>query len=419
MASLAALAVAAFAPPTRAQTAINFNPAGNGAGGPVINTSSFVWAPGNAVSINGAQLSLGQTITLEYQALMGGITPTATSANIASFGGANEAVATAPAATGTPLTPTGNQFIITAQFTEVVTQAPNAGNGFQAQFAFVSSAPDSVNIYAQSAFTGTPASLNNSTGAGYPNTGGTPTSTLILSGQVIPQNFQSTFTANLAAGQTDLNGHTAGSNSYTGTTKLSGGTETGTSVSGSNVVNFGAGNVGTLAEGETISGPGIPAGTTITSVNYTTGAVTISQNADGGAGTGAFTVGATPSIQGTGNDQLLVQVDPTKTNTNYFITPPTVISLFFTQITSGVPFSGVDPLVKMFTGYVPQVGTTNGGQAPGNGPDFLFQVLANNSFDQPIGVPEPGTISMALTGIGLSGLAALRRYRRRTKPLAG
>jgi hypothetical protein len=123
---------------------------------------------------------------------------------------------------------------------------------------------------------------------------------------------------------------------------------------------------------------------------------------------------ATNTIAGTGNTGLIVNV--LSTNAAYFLTPPTVIALNFSQgISTGVPFNGVVPqttLPSSFGGgaYNPNVGAVNGA-SPG---DFLFQSQAANNFV----VPEPSSIIMACTAFGGVSLAGLWRRRRNAKKKA-
>jgi hypothetical protein len=118
----------------------------------------------------------------------------------------------------------------------------------------------------------------------------------------------------------------------------------------------------------------------------------------------------TTTLAGTGNTGLIVAVS--SVNPAYFLTPPTVLALNFSQgISTGVPFNGVVPqttLPSSFgTGqYNPNVGSTNG-----TGADFLFQSQAANNFT----IPEPSSIVMACTAAGVVSLAGLWRRRKATR----
>jgi hypothetical protein len=125
-------------------------------------------------------------------------------------------------------------------------------------------------------------------------------------------------------------------------------------------------------------------------------------------GFGGGTYPATTTITGTGNTGLIVNVS--SVNPSFFLSPPTVLQLNFSQgISTGVPFNNVTPqttLPSSFGGgtYNPAVGAVNGA-SPG---DFLFQSQAANNFS----VPEPSTISMACTAAGVVSLAGFWRRRR-------
>lgn len=117
------------------------------------------------------------------------------------------------------------------------------------------------------------------------------------------------------------------------------------------------------------------------------------------------------TVTGSGNTSVTVAVD--SFNASYFPTGAMpLLTLNFNTISTGVPFRAVDPALQMFTGYAPNIGAINGI----NGPDFLFQSQANNDFTA-AAVPEPSTISMALTAIGLITLAGVRNLRRRNTSL--
>lgn len=149
-----------------------------------------------------------------------------------------------------------------------------------------------------------------------------------------------------------------------------------------------------------LSGQITPAGFTSQFQNSGNAPVALNQHA-GGSGDYATTT----TITGSGNTALGVNVS--FANPNYFYQgSPSVVNLTFNTISSGTPFIGVDPVLKNFDGTTPNIGAINGV----SGPDFLFQSQANNSFS----VPEPSSITMAVTAMGIASLAGFLRRRRRT-----
>jgi len=117
--------------------------------------------------------------------------------------------------------------------------------------------------------------------------------------------------------------------------------------------------------------------------------------------------GGKQTVQGDGGFTVNFQV--TSTNNAFFVTNPTVIGLKFSGNSSTV-FDIIDPSMK-FTGLgaggvdvIPNLGGPAGVNGR-DGPDFQF--VADAFVSQ---VPEPA--SFALTGLGLVGMAVLRRRMR-------
>jgi len=132
--------------------------------------------------------------------------------------------------------------------------------------------------------------------------------------------------------------------------------------------------------------------------DYPGGAPTL--NGTGGPYPGVFT------LSGTGTSFVPVQVDTA--NAAYFpnLTPANIFQLTFGSVSATTPFNAVSPSRQFFTGVNPVLGTVNGV----NGRDFQFQTQAANDFVA--AVPEPATLSMAVSGLGLLGLVGLRARRR-------
>lgn len=128
------------------------------------------------------------------------------------------------------------------------------------------------------------------------------------------------------------------------------------------------------------------------------------------------------SFQGQGGTNLSVQT--TSLDGAFFTNaPPAGLLVQLLNTSNNLPFNQTDPSSQMWDGTIAAGAVNDGfnaGQAstlsnpqgvvPPTGPNVLFQADANASFTS---VPEPGTISMAMTGIGLASLGGLRTYWRR------
>jgi len=122
------------------------------------------------------------------------------------------------------------------------------------------------------------------------------------------------------------------------------------------------------------------------------------------------------SIAGSGGSQF--NTSTSIANPAFFTDGPPVSMVFsFTNTSNNLPFLQADPSAIFFNGQtgVGSVGLNNGGTDAAGNPlvaNRMFQADANTSFTV-AAVPEPGTISAALTGIGFAFLASLRAARRR------
>jgi hypothetical protein len=129
---------------------------------------------------------------------------------------------------------------------------------------------------------------------------------------------------------------------------------------------------------------------------------------------------ATSSVNGQGSSQL--NAVTTFADPDFFTSgAPASVALSFTSTTNKLPFNTVQPAAIFFNGQagVATVGTVNGAVIGAGGTqNVMFQADASTSFGPAAAVPEPGTISAALTGIGFAFLAGLRAHRRRNKATA-
>jgi len=313
---------------------VTINPFGDGNNpAHTLNASSLSFAPGNVIAVGAAPISTlpnGTTVPVLYQSFVQGINTI----------GGNDASITSNTGrigvdNGITTLDSGNQFIITAQFSETITDTTSAGGQTVVTLApAFGVGPNLVQIYAQSATSPLSASLNRS-GTGYATQ--PPGAVLILTGHLVANDFTSTFSVN----------------------------------------------------------------------NSTFGSPVPLDNHAGGdyPNPGQLTVVGTGNTGG-----LSVAVD--SFNSSYFLASPGTFQLNFNTISSATPFAGTEPATVFFNGHIPNLGPVNGngGGAPGT-QDFQFQSQAVANF---AAVPEPGTITMALAGLGLFSLATLRARRRST-----
>lgn len=112
------------------------------------------------------------------------------------------------------------------------------------------------------------------------------------------------------------------------------------------------------------------------------------------------------TVPGIGASQVRFNVDQGSVDPNFFLSP--ILSVAF-NTTNKLAFQETNPSA-LFFGYAPSIGSINGAlPIPPGGRDIIFQADGNNSF----AVPEPS--SLALAGLGLVGMLASRRLRRRRR----
>jgi hypothetical protein len=173
-----------------------------------------------------------------------------------------------------------------------------------------------------------------------------------------------------------------------------------------------------------ITGAGFTAGTLIYSANVTTAnqsqlpnsTFTDTTATSPGGNTVALDQSAAPNPanaaikteQGSGSATIGMST-ATILSPAYFVTPGIVSSVFSSNLT--VPFTNVVTATTMYNGAAVNAGTI--GTINGlNGTSFLFQVSAGS---QSFSVPEPASIGMALTALGIVPLVSWQVRRRRTQ----
>jgi len=114
-----------------------------------------------------------------------------------------------------------------------------------------------------------------------------------------------------------------------------------------------------------------------------------------------------------GNGSTLLNIQTASYDSRFFTNAPPasqLLQLFNTS--NNLPFAQVNPSAIFYNNQpgVASVGPINGNPTPGAA-NVMFQADANSSF---AAVPEPGSISMAMTGLGLVSLGVLRARRRRS-----
>jgi hypothetical protein len=181
----------------------------------------------------------------------------------------------------------------------------------------------------------------------------------------------------------------------------------------------GFGASGTLILAGTILGTGFSSqfnelGSGTTLANFVAATDTFDKNAPANGDT---TFQAMRSVIGNGSTNLTVQVNVSFTDPNFFPDANNRPFQLAFQTTSSLPFGSIVPSQNFFNGaatFAAVIGsgpvTAQTGTNGQTGPDFMFQADASNSF----AVPEPGSITMAVTALGLVSLVGgVRVHRRR------
>jgi hypothetical protein len=375
-ASIAALAVVVFTPLTQAASTVQFNPQGTGFGAgttsTVFNVSSFSYDNGNALSVGGNQAF--------FNALAGTGSTTSQLYFQSTLGTVNGSTASGPA-----LGVNNNVLSIGTNLNSLPT--PNGASG--------------------------DITINDSTGTQIAN----------LSKQIV---LVGTFAESVSGFNVGGGGNVSvqfadasapvlsATNSVTLYVQPSGEANelAGTGFPGPGAVAIMTGHVIPSGFGSTFtSNFSEPASGTGSSSNP----VTFDQYTYPNGGTSNYP--GRQSISGTGATNFQVAVD--SYNTSYFQNAPTIIGLSFNPVSTTAPFSQ-EPPAAVVQGHTPNFGTVNGGNlnpsfGPVNGgPDVMFQTQGTNNFS----VPEPSSVSLAVTGIGLVSLARLWARRRRSKASA-
>jgi hypothetical protein len=369
--AIAVLGIGILAAPARAGVAISFDPDGTRAGGQgTQSVVSFDEDPGNALLVGalaGGEAVQGRSFTTLYQAKITSLKapdPLSASQDIGIF---NYGAA-------------GNVFgelTIVARFFEVLTNITVNSRGDVT--GALSLAPDQTGSFFRIYYdgvNGANGNSNNLLGTGFTD------GTLIYNGGVLPNGQVGSFTNQRSTNPT--------------------------------------------AAGTPIGSPPVPlpgnAGTPVALDQFGTNNYTNIRTVAGSGGTNLSVLTSPTTGLPLGYNPNFFKTDIS----NYIFSFNSSVKLAFTQtqpaakLFDGTGAAGLPNSVTLPAGYTATntIGSINGA----SGPNELLQADANSSFEAPLlptpgplPVPEPGTFSLGLAGVGLSSLAALhRRLRART-----
>jgi hypothetical protein len=167
------------------------------------------------------------------------------------------------------------------------------------------------------------------------------------------------------------------------------------------------------ADSSNLAGTGFANGTLILEATVTS-LTSIFSATGGGAGTDLdqFLGGDPPiddypaidTVTGIGVTDLVATVNFTDPNFFTDFGPgPDSVALTLFNTSQLLPFNQAEPSA-LFLGYAPSIGPVNGL----SGPDFQFQLDANQSFNLEV-IPEPVTAALGMMGLSSLALALLRR----------